>query len=1059
MTPKNNFLFVFLICVFSLPVSWGKIPQAVPVFLQKSNMVSQLLTRYFPHGSSTLLSLTLGATLAASYFSPKKKVYAQEVSCPSSVPTAEELFKHAASYQNVNDVNELELSKNPLRVKQYLNLAKEHFVELYQTSHGFYLLDKLLKSDKSAVDDFAQLAIDNLTLIGTKSSDLIETIINRNSSYLDYVRSNNNPVIVKLVEKANQNFVTLATQRDGIAIVKLLARKSSQARECFAETLSKNISSLLEETYKKDKHQFNLYVQRTLSEIIDKFPTLKTRMQEEVEKNVSTILSKVLDAASNDDTAEIFLFLMELDKGNKALYAKTLIEDLALKKRDYKSLSDHGYFLTMLFDKDQREQFVSQAVGDLESIFSSNAVTKMILDLMKKNPTFANKVGAQFVQKVEILVELEGYREQHRRNDVLEACLENPEIKEYFEKALCEKFTDIKKICENKTLFDFVDKMIQKNPEFNVHVGGLITQHLTVFYTQFNNDAKYNYHLLSKHCLTNAENCRKFIDNLYQVIPNAEILFQDSYLLAVVLACLKKDADFAEYINNHVTDYFCSYALEKIELPIKHYLETYLAAISRYDEKMQQWWLEKALKNLKLACNIEELTNLLCHAISDEKNPEIIDFFVQSFINDFDVLEKTEFGLLLVTLCFDSNVRLKEVFIKKVEENIENVSPLTIALVSYLSPCNETVKKWIEEQNDKKTYDLLTMLKMQAFVDHCQEECDFLEKIPKNQTTLHMQTELKVSETSASFEEVLIQYPSIVPSIVPYYFFHQLQNYFSLTDPFIKNMIENVIEKEIELKDDYYTFIHGQRHEYLPQEQLHTFLQCVINKQKANNNYLLLHEKELPADQESLKQEKEIRKNLLKAGRTNEEERQRLLFVNWAFFANSSSLGSSSAHYITSDNNVNDYIHLTTEKVFSLNNLDHLYQKYNNQLAQLQREFEEITQRGTCILLAIPKEKIQKHIYLADVYGSKRKILIEGIGETDDIALIMKTLESTPEKISDTDKIEFCIPMTYDQKGALNPESGIKIFAFTAADKEKLKAYYAHQQEIFEQIKKDIEGN
>lgn len=34
----------------------------------------------------------------------------------------------------------------------------------------------------------------------------------------------------------------------------------------------------------------------------------------------------------------------------------------------------------------------------------------------------------------------------------------------------------------------------------------------------------------------------------------------------------------------------------------------------------------------------------------------------------------------------------------------------------------------------------------------------------------------------------------------------------------------------------------------------------------------------------------------------------------------------------------------------------------------------------------------------------------------------------------------------------------IKMFPFVAADQEKLARYYKEQQEIFEQIKKDIEG-
>jgi hypothetical protein len=66
----------------------------------------------------------------------------------------------------------------------------------------------------------------------------------------------------------------------------------------------------------------------------------------------------------------------------------------------------------------------------------------------------------------------------------------------------------------------------------------------------------------------------------------------------------------------------------------------------------------------------------------------------------------------------------------------------------------------------------------------------------------------------------------------------------------------------------------------------------------------------------------------------------------------------------------------------------------------------------------------------------------------------MDTLCATPEKIKNSDKLEFCMAMTWDL--ALNLESGIKIYSLNAADQEKLAAFNAKSDALFARIKQDI---
>lgn len=557
-----------------------------------------------------------------------------------------------------------------------------------------------------------------------------------------------------------------------------------------------------------------------------------------------------------------------------------------------------------------------------------------------------------------------------------------------------------------------------------------------------------------------SSNKKLLIKSIINATPTADILHKDPSIFTFINDYLlsnniyERDPSLINHLNSVLSQYFHQFSMkEKIDKTSKGRLDILFYRLMQTEEDKERL-VSIAKENIYLTSEITILAQLLYDNLSSKnKDINLIDEVGQSILDNYAAIEKTEFGLILAGICLENNTLLQERFIKIIEQSITHVSPFTIALASKYSPCNPIIKNYLEQQSEQNKDKVVQSMKTLAYVDHCKEECSLLEKIPKTRTLQHLQKEIKNIYPENPFFRTKLVLP---PTLIPHYLFHQWQHHFSLYDSSIGQMVENIINKEIELKSDYYTFFHGQRKSYLPYIQLHTFLQKIFNEHN-NNQHLLLHIAEHP-NQENIKNEKKLRNSLLNKGASYYEDYSRLLFTNWAFFANASScfFGSSSAHYVTHNTNAGDPIILTAEKVFITNNIHYLFQKYKNKIEKLIQDFEEITQYGTCMLLAIPKKSIHKHIYLGTSGAKKTKINIEGIGETDDIAIIMKTLETTPEKIKNTDAMEFCIPMTYDKKGALNPESGIKIFALTAANPSALDVWYTQMHNLFGEIAADI---
>lgn len=294
-----------------------------------------------------------------------------------------------------------------------------------------------------------------------------------------------------------------------------------------------------------------------------------------------------------------------------------------------------------------------------------------------------------------------------------------------------------------------------------------------------------------------------------------------------------------------------------------------------------------------------------------------------------------------------------------------------------------------------------------------------------------------------------------------------------ITDEQLSLLAKKVIFKEIELnKQGYFTFVHGQRWKYQLAEEWFTKLWQLSQGQNIQD-FVFAHIKSLPSDIES---ERETRERILKtlkvlhqsksitlseitkiASNTQLlEDTKRLLFMNAGLFYNERNPGSNTAAYVQYNINVHTLI-FSLEHIFKLHRIEHLYNAYKKELDTLEMEHQQLSKYGNLLLIAVPKEKINDAAFIAYPSGVlKKQVTINGIGQTSDLNLILPTLQSDPTKIREFDRNEFCLLMTDDKQGGLNPKSGIKFFQFNTVEQKQWEEFKAKEQALFNKIAQDI---
>lgn len=481
---------------------------------------------------------------------------------------------------------------------------------------------------------------------------------------------------------------------------------------------------------------------------------------------------------------------------------------------------------------------------------------------------------------------------------------------------------------------------------------------------------------------------------------------------------IKREEQCTFLINNIVKLY--EQGIEEIIFPPMSILDTMPKGIKML--------LEDALENNfeSIIMRIDHRSRLLRFTLSDETIQNCI-------LKHFDTIYTQKNGLEGIYYLAANQWKLKNnpAFINKLIEQITDSNPnvvgTTLTILQYHRPCHEAVIQKIEKQtyNENDVFAQLLLKK----IAQC-KGCNTKNTIPTTtQTEYHL-----AAASDADYDRDLFE------TILPY-----------ASNPELKRMFNSLNAKAHELeKQGYATFVHGQRWEYQLSEDLFTYL-WQLDSNKSAKDFMFAHVKD-PATFADRTTEEAIHTDAIKNGRPDgfgaKDNRQRLLFLNYAFFGNTSDRGSSTAHYIRANDNVNDHIRINTKDIFNYFNKNNIHEKYKTELDALQKQHQKLTNFGNCFLIAVPKDQVDQSILTVKPGGYKRTIK-----PSQALELLKSGKNKSTEKI---DQIEFCLPMTNSQYGGLNPESGIKIFDFNAVPQQEWQDYMKKRNALFSKIARDV---
>ena len=281
----------------------------------------------------------------------------------------------------------------------------------------------------------------------------------------------------------------------------------------------------------------------------------------------------------------------------------------------------------------------------------------------------------------------------------------------------------------------------------------------------------------------------------------------------------------------------------------------------------------------------------------------------------------------------------------------------------------------------------------------------------------------------------------------------------------LKDVYITFRQKEQELnKQGYYTFVHGQQRRFYFPEKLYTHLWGLRKKQSVES-FLFAHVKDLIETEEAQFEEDIARKTIHMAGAVKEsqsheiemERRKKVLFMNYAFFANAQNAGSNSAGYVISNANspMGSQVQVSVQEPFTLLGYDWIYKKHQQEIDLLAQDYLNLSQFGNMLLIAIPKDKIYKYVYLCRSGGLQKPLVKKDGTQITDIRIAMETLLENPESLVDSDKVEFCLIMT-QVKGGLDPSTGIQIYPLLSGDPQKLKALQEREKILLDKITADV---
>ena len=538
--------------------------------------------------------------------------------------------------------------------------------------------------------------------------------------------------------------------------------------------------------------------------------------------------------------------------------------------------------------------------------------------------------------------------------------------------------------------------------------------------------------LLSNILLNNPKDSTTSQKFVHTIINNITSLDFDSDLIGIILFYFpESNKQLTKVINENITTIspkIIKKVLSKKPDLAKQLIQAIIDNIRTIDIK-RAWYIlscDHQLVNQLIDPIIENIADVnpeiitkVCFIANAKGSSKIIQAICDNIvkINPSLIKDIIHYEILFVN---QVNRRAAQQFCDAANDHLEEIDPMLLSILPLQDDKNtRTLLDKLEKLHKNDPDNVEIRLKMSILQKVCK---------PNLQIQHDTQTEHHLKNNTLSFS-------SFSPSSELY------------------KLASRVNKKERELQETHYTFVHGQRWEYQFAETVFTHLQELKNK-KQYPDFLFAHVKEIPTNQQ---EEENIHHNLLQNGRTDTNSRQRLLFMNYAFFGNNANRGSSTAYYVASNANVG-HVKINLRKIFEWNGLKYIYDKYQSELEALQKNHSKLSNMGNLVFLAIPKDIVDECVFPA-VSGGLKKTIVTKKGwlwnsKTNKTSELLEAIKDG--KVKDTDKQEFCLIMTNSKHGGLNPESGIKIFDFNTVDKDKWAAYKAKEDSLFRRIENDI---
>jgi hypothetical protein len=303
-----------------------------------------------------------------------------------------------------------------------------------------------------------------------------------------------------------------------------------------------------------------------------------------------------------------------------------------------------------------------------------------------------------------------------------------------------------------------------------------------------------------------------------------------------------------------------------------------------------------------------------------------------------------------------------------------------------------------------------------------------------------------------------------------------------------QNMIDAILDREKQYKDNYYVFYHGMNNLWYVPQDLYTRLYFHFKKLPADllQSFVFLRFDGVPAYSGNVQDF--LLKKLKENGLVNDHDLVDLLYsVNIALFGSVGDDPECTWQYFMQARKKVEPDRQTYEKILDIFGLPHTYV---NELMQLTKLFS--TKEETIVQIFVPQDKVDQIGYVAWIRGNPahKKTMDMVLGSLQDkkfaksplamdyytglfkreqesnpifsdllerikagdftLSYFLKFYRNYPELIEDINRYQARLIFTPDV--LLNPLSGVKVFRYSTATAEQLKKYHQKFDEVFQKI-------